>query len=184
MQADLERKVGELATPEILVMDELSTVAQAAKAMKKKDSSSVFVSRGSTKDLVGIITERDILYRVVAENMGPFKTTLKEVMSAPLIIIDYSATVLEAILLMRKEGIRRLPVRRDGGIVGVVTLLSITGNIPSKSVEAGQVETSLGSSGIACPYCGSGFESKKDLSKHIDRLHIGSGLLEGDLRQI
>lgn len=184
MQADLEREVGELANPEMLVMDESTTVAQAAKAMKKKDSSSVFVSRAGTKEPIGIITERDILYRVVAESLGPFKTTLKEVMSAPLITIDYSATVLDAVLLMRKEGIRRLPVKRNGQIVGLVTLLSVTGNIPSKSVEAGQVETIHSHGGLICPYCGSGFESKQDLSKHVDRLHIGSGLLEGDLRQI
>jgi signal-transduction protein with cAMP-binding, CBS, and nucleotidyltransferase domain len=184
MQADLERKVGDLANSEMLVMDESATVAQAAKAMKKKDSSSVFVSRTGTKEPIGIITERDILYRVVAESLGPFKTTLKEVMSAPLITIDYSATLRDAILLMRKERIRRLPVKRNGQVVGLVTLLSVTGNIPSKSIEAGQVEATRGNDGLVCPYCGSGFESKQDLSKHIDRLHIGSGLLEGDLRQI
>ena len=36
---------------------------------------------------------------------------------------------------------------------------------------------------IACPYCGSKFDNKNDLSKHIDRIHIGAGLLEGDTRQ-
>lgn len=185
MQANLGRKVGELANPDMLVMDESATVAQAAKAMKKKDFSCVFVSRkGAIKELIGIITERDVLYRVVAESMGPFKTTLKEVMSAPLISIDESATAMEAVLLMRKEGIRRLPVRRNGEIVGLVTLLSITGNNPSKNVEAVQIETSPSHTGVTCPYCGSSFESKQDLSKHVDRLHIGSGLLEGDLRQI
>jgi signal-transduction protein with cAMP-binding, CBS, and nucleotidyltransferase domain len=184
MQADLGRKVGELVNSEMLVLEESTTVGQAAKAMKKKDSSSVFVSRTGTKEPIGIITERDILYRVVAEYLGPFKTILKEVMSAPLITIDYSATVLDAILLMRKEGIRRLPVKRNGQVVGLLTLLSITGNIPSKSIETGQVESTPGNDRLVCPYCGSVFESKQDLSKHIDRLHIGSGLLEGDLRQI
>jgi signal-transduction protein with cAMP-binding, CBS, and nucleotidyltransferase domain len=150
MQADLERKVGELATPEMLVMDESSSVAEAVKAMKRKDFSSAFVSRKGSKDLVGIITERDVLYRVVAENRGPFKTTLKDVMTAPLITIDESATVMEAILLMKKEGIRRLPVRRKGEIVGLVTLRSVVDNMPGKSVEIGQVGP--GADKITCPY--------------------------------
>ena len=185
MQANLGRKVGELANPDMLVMEESATVIQAAKAMKRKDSTCVFVSRNdTTKELIGIITERDILYKVVAESKGPFKITLKEVMSKPLISIDESATAMEATLLMRKAGIRRLPVRRSGKIVGFVTLLSVIGNSPSKSVETGQIETSSILTGVTCPYCGSGFESKQDLSKHVDRLHIGSGLLEGDLRQI
>ncbi len=185
MQANVERNVGELANPDMLVMEESATVIQAAKAMKRRDSTCVFVSRnGAPKELVGIITERDILYKVVAESKGPFKITLREVMSKPLISIDESATAMEAALLMRKEGIRRLPVRRSGKIVGFVTLLSVIGNSPSKSVETGQIETGPVLTGVTCPYCGSGFESKQDLSKHVDRLHIGSGLLEGDLRQI
>lgn len=185
MQGDLiGKKVGELANSNMLVMEESAIVAQAAKAMKKKDSSCVFVSRKDTKDLVGIITERDVLYRVVAESIGPFKITLNEIMRAPLISIDESATAMEAVNLMRKEGIRRLAVKRNGEIFGFVTLLSVAGNVPSQSVGIGQIETSPSNSEIACPYCGSGFESKQDLSKHVDRLHIGSGLLEGDLRQI
>lgn len=184
MQSDLGRKVGEMANSDMLVMEESATVAQAAKTMKRKDSSCVFVSRKGTKELIGIITERDVLYRVVAQSIGPFKITLKEVMSAPLISMDESATVEEAVLLMRKEGIRRLAVRRNGEIFGFVTLVSVMGNAPSKSVETGQIEKSPSHSDIVCPYCGSGFESKQILSKHIDRLHIGSGLLEGDLRQI
>lgn len=109
MQANLGRKVGELANPDMLVMEESATVIQAAKAMKRKDSTCVFVSRNdTTKELIGIITERDILYKVVAESKGPFKITLKEVMSKPLISIDESATAMEATLLMRKAGIRRL----------------------------------------------------------------------------
>jgi signal-transduction protein with cAMP-binding, CBS, and nucleotidyltransferase domain len=182
MQAEHERKVGEVATMDMLVLDESITVAEAAKAMKQKDFSSVFVSSKSTKALVGIVTERDILYRVVAANKGPFKLTLKDIMSAPLITIDESATLREAVILMRKEGIRRLPVRRKGEVVGLVTLQSVVGNMPSKGIEIAQIGPRADV--IRCPYCGSEFENKQSLSNHIDRLHIGSGLLEGDLRQL
>jgi signal-transduction protein with cAMP-binding, CBS, and nucleotidyltransferase domain len=182
MQAGyLEGKVGDLATTEMLVMDESSTVAEAVKAMKKNDVSSVLVSRKGSEGLAGIVTERDVLYRVVAENKGPFKTTLKEIMSTPLFMIDGSASVQKAVLLMRQKGIRRLPVTKRGEVVGMITLRAVVGNMPGKTVELVQLDAQP--SRIACPYCGSSFESKQDLSKHVDRLHIGSGLLEGDLRK-
>ncbi len=182
MQAEyLDAKVGELATADMLVMDESSTVAEAVRAMKKKDVSSVLVSRKGTEGLAGIVTERDILYRVVAESKGPFKITLKEVMSSPVFMIDESASVRKAVLLMRQKDIRRLPVTKQGKVVGMVTLRAVVGNMPGKTVELAQLD--IAPSRIACPYCGSGFESKQDLSKHVDRLHIGSGLLEGDLRK-
>ncbi len=187
MQTDfLARKVSDVADKRIIVLDESTTVAEAAKIMHEKDISSVLVSQKDPKNLVGIVTERDILYRVVAENRGPFKTPLKDVMSSPIITIDESAQVGEAVATMRQKRIRRLPVAGKDGIVGIVTLRSIVGNTPSQSVELVEVDLPSGSAAgkIACPYCGSIFESKEDLSKHIDRLHIGSGLLEGDLRQM
>jgi len=132
---------------------------------------------------LGIVTERDILYRVVAEHRGPFKTTLKEIMSSPLVTVDSSVSVKEAVETMRKNAIRRLPVTKEGTIIGIVTLKSIIGNSHEGRIELLEVELPSAVSKIACPYCGSKFDSKDDLSKHIDRLHLGSGLLEGDLRQ-
>jgi signal-transduction protein with cAMP-binding, CBS, and nucleotidyltransferase domain len=149
--------------------------------MRQKGVSSVLVSRAAAKEPAGIITERDILYRLVAEHRSPFKTVLKEIMSTPLIVIEESALVKDAIALMRKNGIRRMPVTKEGKIVGMLTLKSVIGDSREKSIELIEVEQRAGK--LACPYCGSKFESKDDLSKHIDRLHLGSGLLEGDLRQ-
>jgi CBS-domain-containing membrane protein len=105
-------------------------------------------------------------------------------MSAPLITASESTALKKTISLMREKGFRRLPVMgKDGIILGILTLKSVVGNIPSKSVELAEVDIAPANR-IVCPYCGSGFESKEDLSKHVDRLHIGSGLLEGDMRQL
>lgn len=180
MQADyLAKKIKEVADTNVTILDENTTVAEAVKIMHEKDISSVLVNKKGSKDLAGIMTERDVLYKVVAENKGPFKVQLKDVMSSPVLTIDESSTVREAVAIMRQKRIRRLPVLGKDGIVGIVTLRSVVGNIPSQSVELVEVDTSK----ISCPYCGSKFENKEDLSKHIDRLHIGSGLLEGDLRK-
>jgi hypothetical protein len=73
--------------------------------------------------------------------------------------------------------------------IGSVTLMSIVGNMPEESLELAEVESpNLGSNTeqivkIVCPYCESKFDNKTDLSKHIDRIHLGSGLLEGDVRK-
>lgn len=177
----MDRNVADIAE-QPLVLDESVCVAEAVKIMREKDVSSVFVSRKGEKMPVGIVTERDVLYRVVAANMGPFKVTLGQVMSSPLVTIGEGATVREAVALMRNKGIRRLPIMRWSEMSGVITLKALVGNIPSRSVELAHVEGPK-TSETACPYCGSKFESKEDLSKHIDRIHLGSGLLEGDMRQ-
>jgi CBS domain-containing protein len=57
-------------------------VAEAAKIMRDKDTTCVLITTADSKEPIGIVTERDILYRVVAENKGPFKVTLKEIMSS------------------------------------------------------------------------------------------------------
>lgn len=177
-----DKKAGDITEKDVLVMDESVCIADAARAMRQKGVSSVLVSRMATKEPIGIITERDILYRLVAEHENPFKTVLKEIMSSPLIVIDESTLVKDAIMFMRKRGIRRMPVTKEGKIIGMLTLKSVIGDSHEKSIELIEVEQGAPEK-VACPYCGSKFDNKEDLSKHIDRLHLGSGLLEGDLRQ-
>jgi len=186
MQSDyLSRKAVEVAETDLIVLDESTTVGYAAKVMKNRGISSVLVSRDDRKQPIGIVTERDMLYRVLADNVGPFKATLGEVMSSPLITVDETTSVMDAIILMRKKGIRRVPVTKDEAIVGILTLRSVVGNSFGKSIELADVELpdKITEYKILCPYCQSRFDNKQDLSKHIDRLHLGSGLLEGDMRQ-
>lgn len=178
-----DKKVSEIMERDILFMDESACVADAAQSMREKGVSSVIVGLSAEKQPIGIVTERDILYRVVAEHRSPYKTALKEVMSSPLVTVDGSALLKDAILTMRKKGIRRMPVTIDGSTAGMLTLKSIIGDSHKKDIELIDVELPLAVSKIVCPYCGSQFEDKEELSKHIDRLHLGSGLLEGDLRQ-
>ncbi len=178
-----DKKALDVAETNVVVLDESICVADAARAMREKGVSSVLVSRTIAMQPVGIVTEKDVLYRVVAEHRSPFKTALKEVMSSPLVTIDESALVKDAVVLMRKNGIRRMPVAKGGKVVGMLTLKSIIGDSHEKSIELIDVELPTATSTVVCPYCESKFDNKQDLSKHIDRLHLGSGLLEGDLRR-
>jgi CBS domain-containing protein len=86
--------------------------------------------------LKGIVTERDILYRVVAKEMDPKTTKLKNVMSKPVIFIEEDAEVLEASELMKKNGIRRLAVvNRKGKLVGVITSEDIARSLRRSAEE-------------------------------------------------
>jgi len=88
---------------------------------------------------------------------------------------------------MRERGIRRLPVKNaNDSIIGIVTLMSIVGNFPSYKVDLAEIEVPHNVNTkirIRCPYCQSTFEEKDQLSKHVDGIHLGSGLLEGDMRK-
>ncbi|MEP0825888.1 MAG: CBS domain-containing protein [Nitrososphaera sp.] len=72
---------GYFAETHILVMDESVCVADAARAMRQKGVSSVLVSRNGNNEPVGIVTEKEVLYRLVAEDRSPFRTVLKDIMS-------------------------------------------------------------------------------------------------------
>ncbi len=179
----LSHKAIDVADTNTVILDESTNIAEAVRLMRKKQVSSVLVGRDS-QHIIGIVTERDILYRVVAESRGPFKTTLKEIMSSPLITVDQATPVKDAIALMRKNAIRRVPVLKQGEVVGMMILKSIIGNNHTDSIELAEVELPASPENkVTCPYCQSRFSDKDELSKHIDRLHVGSGLLEGDLRQ-
>jgi len=70
---------------------------------------------------VGIITERDILERIVNARKDPDKTKVSEIMSKPIITIEYNEPISKALKLMREKDIRRLAVTRGGNLIGIVT---------------------------------------------------------------
>jgi CBS domain-containing protein len=191
------QKIEDLIQTQLVTLREDSIVYDAVRTMKDRGISSILVrsvlSSAESPIITGIVTERDILYRVIGGNKGPYKTLLRDVMSSPVVTIDEGASVKEAISLMRSLKIRRLlVVRREKTKevqLGLVTLMSIIGNVTTESLDLAEIESPSPGKAvekvvvIVCPYCESEFENKSDLSKHIDRIHVGSGLLEGDLRQ-
>ena len=187
--SSLSLNVESIAEKNYVTLSEDTLAGEAAKVMKDKDVLSVLVTSKNSNEPIGILTERDMLYRVLAKNKGPFKVTLKKIMSSPLITIAEEESVKNAVLLMRGKHIRRLAVKNAGGnITGLITLMSIVGNVPSDKVDLAEVELPSNAiereaTKIICPYCQSQFKDKAEISKHIDRIHIGGGLLEGDMRQ-
>jgi CBS domain-containing protein len=201
----LSQKAGDIIERDFATLCEDDNVVEATRLMNSKNTSCIIVRLKNSEEPIGIVTDRDILYRVVAESKDPSKITLKEIMSSPLHTVDKDMLVKDAVSIMRNKGIRRIVVTnknksaesdlsspaKDNGkisILGVLTLMSIVGESSNQSISLADIDISdsiIASKNIAivCPYCGSKFDNKTDLSKHIDRIHIGSGLLEGNTAQ-
>ena len=152
------------------------SVAEAARTMQKADTTEAVVVSESVPQ--GIVTERDILYKVVATGSNPTVIKVRDIMSSPVYTVDEASSVREAIAKMSKLGIRRLGVTRNGKLVGMIT---------QKAVIAGKADQNIPLPELAhperftCPYCSAVMKSREELSKHIDRDHMGGlGLLQGD----
>jgi len=118
----LDVPAGKIARP-IITIDESKSTFEAAKMMADNNRGSVVVTKGGKG--VGIITERDIMRRVVAKSLNPAFTKVKDVMTSPPITIEQERPLREAIDLMNRKGLRRMLVTEKGEIVGVFTLRDI-----------------------------------------------------------
>ncbi len=161
-------------------LDEGETVVAAARKMVGDEMGALLVTRDN--EPTGILTERDILKAVAAGN-DPTKTKLWQVMSFPILTIDYSATVGDAIRMMVKNGVRRLAVttkdvtaKRGRKLVGLINRWALVGGDVAGQVPLPQLEPVKR---FLCPYCGQVMANNEQLFKHIDNIHIGRGLLEG-----
>ena len=113
-------KIGECMTVGVHTLDVNDSVLEAAKLLKKKQVGCIIITEED--DAVGIITERDIVYKVIAAGKDPKKVKLKNAMSKPLKTIKAEHTVQDAALKMKEGNIKRLPVLdREGMLVGIIT---------------------------------------------------------------
>jgi len=107
----------------VATISEDKSAKDAAKIMNRRRIGSIVVFR--KKNAVGIITERDILRRVVAAGRNPVKTKCKRIMSSLLLSIDADAEIEDAIEIMIKKKIKKLVVTKDGDLAGIVTATDI-----------------------------------------------------------
>jgi predicted transcriptional regulator len=177
----LSKDVGSIASRNYITLNEDNTVSDGVKLMRDSDISSIIITNKSTQQPTGIVTERDILYRVIGEDKNPSETLLKSIMSHPLVFINDKASIKEAICKMRNRHVRRLLVKKAaGGISGITTLRSAIGNIPSHGIDLAEVELpgetpseNIGKLAvIICPYHQSMFEDKEKIDKHMDTVHL------------
>jgi len=135
--------VKDVMTSPVITVNESSTADEAARLMRDNEIGCVIVSTDDGRP-VGIITERDLVIRVVAENIQPSAIKAKEIMSAPLITIDADKTISEAAKEMSRRNIRRLAVMYKGQLVGILSskdILSVTPELIEIIQERAKITT-------------------------------------------
>ena len=113
------KSIQELMTPNPRTIETDRPIMEAAKLMRDGDIGMVPIIEGDK--LIGTITDRDIAIKVVADGKDPSTTTVREIASTNLVTIDPQQDLDEALRLMAKHQVRRLPVvEEDGKLIGVV----------------------------------------------------------------
>lgn len=108
-----------LMKTEMVTAAEDETVAHAAWSMARNGVGAVLVVEGER--LMGILSERDVVERVVAEGRDPTATKVAEVATSDLVTVDVGTHVRECAELLRAKGVRHLPVLRDGKPAGILS---------------------------------------------------------------
>ncbi len=116
--------IRDLMTTSPRTVDPSAPIVEVARVMRDADVGPIPVVEGDK--LVGLVTDRDIVVRVVAEGEDPSATTAAEIMSSDLVTVDPDQPLDEALRLMATHQVRRLPVtEEDGRLVGIVAQADI-----------------------------------------------------------
>jgi signal-transduction protein with cAMP-binding, CBS, and nucleotidyltransferase domain len=195
----LSSPVGLVLNTDIIIVESDKSAEEASKLMKDRNARCVLASHKG--EVVGIVSKTDILFKVLSQDRNPSKVKLREIMTSPVLAIDPKTTVKEALSIMDKHLVRQVMVHAYSAVLGMVTREGIYQKLETISISSedtalqGTPVCLIDTKSIAymkdpnlanlkCPYCESPFDTKEGLSKHIDRLHGGAGVLEGDVRRM
>ncbi|NGO70204.1 CBS domain-containing protein [Streptomyces boncukensis] len=115
-----EQQVHEIMTTSPVGLDADTAVAEAARRMRAEDMGAVLVTEGG--ELRGLVTDRDLVVRVLAEDWDPRTTAVRDACSTDLVSLAPEDSVDHAVEVMREHALRRVPVVAEGTVVGVVSL--------------------------------------------------------------
>ena len=127
--------ITEVMTRDVRACEPNATVADAAKVMAQEDVGPVPIVEDGR--LVGIVTDRDIVVRVVAEGRDPNATTVKEIASTDLVTVSPGDDLDEALKLLAERQVRRLPVVEGDRLVGIVAQADVARR--GKDKQTGEV---------------------------------------------
>jgi CBS domain-containing protein len=116
----MAQTVEQIMTRDPRTVDSTGTIADAARVMRDNDIGDVVVVEDG--QVSGIVTDRDIVIRAVADGRDPDSTAVTDVCTTGVETIEPDASVDDAVRLMRESDIRRLPVTKNGRPVGIVSL--------------------------------------------------------------
>lgn len=129
---EVKMPVKEIMTRDVVTVDINSSVSQLARKMLTYKVGSIIIT--DKKQPVGIVTERDIVKKIVSKNLRPDDISIKQLMATPLISVPTTEDVTDTMHKMVKLEIRRLPVVENGKLVGIITdtdLLAISAEMGS-----------------------------------------------------
>ena len=118
-------KVNEIMTKKLEIIDGDASIYDAIEKMIDKRIRSLLVKPRDEKDVYGVITVRDIVYKVLGKNLDLNKTKVTEIMSKPLVCIDTGMDVEHAVNLMTKFNITRVFISEGKEIAGIISLLDV-----------------------------------------------------------
>ncbi len=128
------RRIGEVMTPNPIVVDRETRVDEVARLMRDRDIGDVLVTDGRV--LCGIATDRDLVVRYLADPRAE-QSSVSDFCSKELVTVTPATSEAEAAQLMRERALRRLPVVENGTPVGIVTIGDLAVDMAPKSVLAG-----------------------------------------------
>ncbi len=134
--------VKDVMTSHVVTVTSDEPVSKVAQLLAKYEIGCVIVSTADDKP-IGIITETDIVKRVVAKDIKPSKIKAKEIMSAPVITINADQTINEAARRMSQNNIRRLAVMHKGSLAGIISskdILAVTPELIEIIQEQARIE--------------------------------------------
>jgi CBS domain-containing protein len=191
--------VGEIMTTDVAILESDKTADVAIEAMQEKSARNILVSVKG--EIVGIVSKTDILFKVTSQGRNPSKVRLREIMTSPVLAVNPQTTIREALAIMDRKKVRQVMVHAYAAVLGMVNREEISERVEQISLSLENVAISgtpaciidtksitymkdASKVGYQCPYCGSGFDDTEVLSKHIDRIHEETGILEGDYRKM
>ena len=116
-------EVKDVMTYPAIMEDEDVSIAAILKCMKRSGIGGVVITKEGNP--VGVVTDRDIVIKVIMKNKNPDTVKAKEIMASPLVTIEVDASLMGACKVLIEKGIRRLLVIDDGELVGIVSLRNI-----------------------------------------------------------
>ena len=117
----MAQKISEVMSSDPISIPLNESVREAARVMRDADIGDVIVLDESQK-VCGIVTDRDITIRLVADGWDPIETRLGEIVTRDVVTLSPDDSVDDAVRLMSEKAIRRLPITQDGKPVGIVSL--------------------------------------------------------------
>ncbi|MEL6552214.1 MAG: CBS domain-containing protein [Cyanobacteria bacterium J06621_11] len=140
--------VADIMSTEVFTIRSSAKVTQAIALMQSQGARSLVVERAVQGGAYGIVTERDIVYKVMAKSVDPLHMMVCEIMSNPCWTLDSTMSLLDAAVLFEDLGIQQAPVIDDGRLAGLVSIADIITKSDVEAVHlpnnwAQQVETAL-----------------------------------------